>query len=110
MAAAAQLGCEIYKACSGAESSGDCALPSGVTRVTRQGITIEKLAFTTWAYQRETRARAERPAGRRACLWWMPSSPPTTRRPHPPADLLGTRASGSTRRRWDECHAVRASP
>lgn len=44
--AAAQLGCELYKACSGQA----CALPTGTTRVTRQGVTIEKLAFTAWGY------------------------------------------------------------
>jgi hypothetical protein len=54
VAAAAQLGCELYRACSGAT---DCVLPTGVTRVTRQGITIEKSAFTSWAYQRETRVQ-----------------------------------------------------
>jgi hypothetical protein len=54
VAAAAQLGCELYKACSGAT---DCVLPTGVTRVTRQGITIEQSAFTSWAYQRETRVQ-----------------------------------------------------
>lgn len=37
--AALALACEIYKSCSGAA---DCALPTGVTRVTRQGITIER--------------------------------------------------------------------
>jgi hypothetical protein len=47
--AAAQLGCELAKACPGA--GGDCALPTGVTRITRQGITIDRLAFTSWAYQ-----------------------------------------------------------
>lgn len=36
--AATQLACEVYKACSGQE----CALPTGVTRVTRQGVTIER--------------------------------------------------------------------
>jgi hypothetical protein len=36
--AAAQLACEAYKQCAG---SNDCLLPSGATRVTRQGITIE---------------------------------------------------------------------
>ena len=47
--AAAQLGCEIYRACS--NGSANCALPKGTTRVTRQGITIEKIAFTAWAYK-----------------------------------------------------------
>lgn len=50
IAAAGQLGCELYKACQG----GTCALPVGVTRITRQGITIEKLAFTTWAFRERT--------------------------------------------------------
>jgi len=49
--AAEQLGCEIYKACVGQE----CALPVGVSRYTRQGITVEKMAFTAWAYQRPAR-------------------------------------------------------
>jgi hypothetical protein len=47
--AAAQLACELYKACSEA-TSGDCVLPVGVQRVTRQGIVIEKQAFTSWGY------------------------------------------------------------
>jgi len=37
--AAAELGCQLYKACVGAA---DCQLPSGATRVTRQGVTIER--------------------------------------------------------------------
>ena len=44
--AAAQLGCELYKSCSGQS----CALPTGTTRITRQGIVIEKLAFSAWAF------------------------------------------------------------
>ena len=44
--AAAQLGCEIWKSCSGQE----CALPTGTTRITRQGITISRTSF-----QRDTR-------------------------------------------------------
>ena len=39
--AAAQLACEMYKSCNGIE----CALPIGATRVTRQGITIERTFF-----------------------------------------------------------------
>jgi hypothetical protein len=38
--AAKQLGCELVKACT-AETSGDCDLPPGTSRVTRQGLTIE---------------------------------------------------------------------
>jgi hypothetical protein len=48
VSAAAQLGCELYKACGG---DSDCVLPQGTTRVTRQGIVIEKLAFTSWAFR-----------------------------------------------------------
>lgn len=39
--AAQMLACEILKSCSGAE----CALPNGATRVTRQGITLERSLF-----------------------------------------------------------------
>lgn len=38
--AAAQLGCELYRSCSG--EGGECSLPQGTTRITRQGITIER--------------------------------------------------------------------
>jgi hypothetical protein len=48
--AAAQLGCELYRACTG----GDCVLPSGATRVTRQGVTIERGGFTQWGYKQNT--------------------------------------------------------
>jgi hypothetical protein len=40
--AAAALACEIIKSCQNDES---CALPRGVTRVTRQGITVERSYF-----------------------------------------------------------------
>lgn len=43
--AAAELGCELYKACNNAM---DCALPSGTTRVIRQGVVVERLAFSVW--------------------------------------------------------------
>ena len=45
--AAASIGCELYKAC----DTGACALPSGVTKLTRQGVTIDKLAFTSWGFR-----------------------------------------------------------
>lgn len=60
VSAAAQLACELYKSCAGAQ---ECALPKGVTRVTRQGITIEKLAFTNWAFTAGRFARAGRAPG-----------------------------------------------
>ena len=40
--AAAALACEIWRACNGA----DCALPEGVTRIVRQGVTTELAALT----------------------------------------------------------------
>jgi hypothetical protein len=46
--AAAQLGCQLYAACGG---SGDCVLPAGTTRVIQQGVVVEKLAFTSWAFR-----------------------------------------------------------
>ncbi len=45
LSAAAALGCEIYKSCSG---TGECSLPSGTTRVTRQGITVEREKITAF--------------------------------------------------------------
>lgn len=53
VSAAAQLACEIYKAC----TADNCALPSGTVRVSRQGVTVDKLAFTSWAHQSETRTQ-----------------------------------------------------
>lgn len=38
ISAAAQLACELYKACTGE----NCALPIGATRITRQGVTFER--------------------------------------------------------------------
>lgn len=43
--AAAQLGCEIYRSCTG---SGECNLPSGTVRMTRQGITVERAALMNY--------------------------------------------------------------
>jgi hypothetical protein len=51
VSAAAQLGCELYKACN---DTSDCALPVGTTRIVRQGVVIEKLAFTNWAFRDRT--------------------------------------------------------
>lgn len=45
--AARDLAYEIYLAC-GANGEGECELPEGVTRVTRQGITYELPAFVSW--------------------------------------------------------------
>lgn len=39
--AAAQLACELWKACPG--NAGECALPNKVTRIVRQGVTMEKI-------------------------------------------------------------------
>lgn len=48
--AAAALACNIYRLCSEGEDGGDCALPAGVTRVTRQGVTVDKAATIAWFY------------------------------------------------------------
>lgn len=42
VSAAASLACEFFRACP--SGSGECALPSGVTRILRAGLTIEKVA------------------------------------------------------------------
>jgi hypothetical protein len=52
VSAAAQLACELYKACLAGSGAADCQLPSGITRIVRQGITIEKQAFANWAWSR----------------------------------------------------------
>lgn len=43
--AAAQLACQFYRQCAGQE----CNLPDGATRITRQGITIDRGLFSSWA-------------------------------------------------------------
>lgn len=47
--AAAEVACELYKACSGAE----CQLPLDTSKLTRQGVTIERAPFVRWAWSRE---------------------------------------------------------
>jgi hypothetical protein len=47
--AATELACELYKACN--SGAGECKLPSGTTRVIRQGVVIERLAFSAWGLQ-----------------------------------------------------------
>jgi hypothetical protein len=42
--AAAQLGCEIYKFCSG----GECATPANTIQKTRQGVTVQLAPFISW--------------------------------------------------------------
>ncbi len=46
--AAAELGCQLYSACGSLEN---CALPLGTVRVIQQGVVVEKLAFTSWAFR-----------------------------------------------------------
>lgn len=48
-AAASALACNIYRLCA-SEGDGDCALPTGVTRLTRQGVTMDKAATIAWFY------------------------------------------------------------
>lgn len=46
--AARDLAFEIYKSCAAVNGDGDCELPEGVTRVTRQGISYELPALVSW--------------------------------------------------------------
>lgn len=46
--AAAELACEIYRACD--PENDTCKLPRGTTKVTRQGVTIDMAAFSSWAF------------------------------------------------------------
>lgn len=46
--AARDLAYEIYRSCSTSDLEGDCELPEGVTRVTRQGISYELPALVSW--------------------------------------------------------------
>lgn len=50
--AAAQLACEIFKACDN-RLAGECQLPANVTQVIRQGITYD---FSTWGFDQATRS------------------------------------------------------
>lgn len=50
--AAAELACEFYKQCNGQP----CALPKNTSRVIRQGIVVEKPAFTSWGFERGGRS------------------------------------------------------
>ena len=54
--AAIQLACEIYKACNGQA----CKLPAGTVRTNRQGIVVEKTAFTMWGFEYGKRGRLSR--------------------------------------------------
>ena len=50
VSAANQLACEIYRACTG----GECSLPVGTTKVTRQGITVERGELATFLSSGQT--------------------------------------------------------
>jgi hypothetical protein len=84
-AAAAQLACQFYKACTG---DGDCLLPAGTTRATRQGITVEKEVALAWFFNRQNGGwstgmslvdaflSAYNPSGlARRPIFWSPSGP-----------------------------------
>lgn len=49
MDAAAELACELYKACN--SGAGECNLPSSVTRIVRAGITIDRDGLSAWGLQ-----------------------------------------------------------
>ncbi len=85
--AASQLACEITKQCNGEQ----CELPAGTSRIVRQGVTIEKLAFVGFAWSEgrvagQTRGwhtglslvdaflNSHNPAGlKRRPIFWSPS-------------------------------------
>lgn len=80
--AAAQLACQIFLACSGSAS---CDLPAGVTKIDRQGITIERAPFLAWGLKQGAWATglslvdlflsSYNPAGlRRRTAVWNPDS------------------------------------
>lgn len=51
--AAAELACAVWQTCAGSggqATAAECALPNGVTRVVRQGITFDLDAFRSFAY------------------------------------------------------------
>ena len=51
-AAAAALACELFKACGG--ETGECALPENVTRVVREGLTMESVGLAAGAIKAGT--------------------------------------------------------
>ncbi len=63
--AATELACQIFKACprDGAAPAGECLLPAGVTQITRQGVTIQKGAFTAWGFMPPSAVSGGRAAG-----------------------------------------------
>lgn len=46
--AAAAIAWQLYLACPGVSAPGECAIPAGVTRLERQGVTIERELLATW--------------------------------------------------------------
>lgn len=50
ISAAAQLACEILRQCPGTveDGEGECNMPSGLVRITRQGLTIDSQALGVW--------------------------------------------------------------
>lgn len=50
--AAKELACQAFLACS-PTLAGECVLPAGATRITRQGLTIDLSAFRGWGFDRK---------------------------------------------------------
>ncbi len=87
--AAAELGAELLRACPGGTGSGEaCRLPSGITQITRQGVTMNFDGFRSFAFDRGKRAwntglvlvdtflNAENPTGRsRPSAFFSPDDP-----------------------------------
>jgi hypothetical protein len=85
--AARELACQVFLACSD-DPGNDCVLPSGATRITRKGVTIELNVFRGWGYERRRGWRtglslvdaflnSVNPNGlRRRPMIWSPDGPP----------------------------------
>lgn len=78
VAAAGQLACEIWKACP--DNAGECQIPSGTVRVTRQGLTIERAQLATFLSGGQTGlvlvdAFLSAYGSKRAAAFWSPDIP-----------------------------------
>jgi hypothetical protein len=74
VSAAAQLACELWKACPG--NTGECQIPTGTVRLTRQGVTVERVTLATFLSSGQTGLvlvdaflAAYGGGGRRAAFW-----------------------------------------
>lgn len=77
--AAAALACQLWAACPGSGGADICALPTGATKVTRQGIEIDRGVLTNWFDETKStgivaldlflKAYWSKRSGRRSAVW-----------------------------------------